>query len=170
MHSVHDTHPQSLNDGMTPDAAWRRKRAALSSNAPTVGWREWVSFGELGIPQLKAKIDTGARTSALHTSAIERPAPKRVRFCVAPQHRNDTGVWCEADIVDERWIIDTGGRREFRPVILTPVTLGPHVWPIEVSLTARDNMLFPMLLGRTALAGRFRVDPGASYLQSGRGA
>ena len=129
-----------------------------------VGWREWLSLPELGVDQIKAKIDTGARTSAIHAVMIKRPAPGRVRFAIEPDQRSSRKVWIETDVVDERWVSDSGGHREFRPVIRTEAVLGSHRWPIEITLTARHNMRFRMLLGRVALNTRFAVDPARSYL------
>lgn len=134
----------------------------------TVGWREWVSFPALGLAHIKAKVDTGARTSALHAFSLETFSEKgapMVRFRIHPiQRRLDIEQTCVAEICDRRTVSDSGGHREKRLVIATPVQLGERVWTIEVTLTKRDNMQFRMLLGRTALKGQYIVDPGRSYL------
>lgn len=134
----------------------------------TVGWREWAALPELGVPAIKVKVDTGARSSALHAYYVEpfgtgkRP---RVRFGIHPlQRRTDVEIHCEAEVVDRRMVTDSGGHRERRIVIVTPIRLGDVEWSIEVTLAKRDSMLFRMLLGRTAADGRLLIDPGESYM------
>ncbi len=134
----------------------------------TFGWREWVRLPELGIAQIKAKVDTGARTSALHAFEL-KPFTENgrdlIEFRIHPlQKDNETVVTCTAEILDQRRVTDSGGHSEERFVIRTELHVGAHRWPIEATLTARDNMLFRMLLGRTALQGRAVVNPSRSYV------
>ena len=139
----------------------RRERTLL-------GWREWVGLPELGLERIKAKVDTGARTSALHAFELRpfmKDGQQRVEFRMHPnQHDLDTVVDCVADVVDERMVTDSGGNREQRYVIETRLEIGEVARRIELTLTSRDTMLFRMLLGRTALKGWAQVDPGRSYL------
>ncbi|MFT4823776.1 MAG: hypothetical protein ACJASY_003864 [Halioglobus sp.] len=134
----------------------------------TLGWREWVGFPELGIKQIKAKVDTGARTSCLHAFRVEpfeRDGTSWVSFDIHPiQGRVDKFVSCEAPLIGQRSIRDSGGHEELRCVIETVVTIGDERLVAELTLTDRDTMKFRVLLGRTAIRGKYLVDSSGSYL------
>ncbi|CBL44919.1 conserved hypothetical protein [gamma proteobacterium HdN1] len=137
-----------------------------------IGWREWLSLPDLNIPAIKAKVDTGARTSALHASAIEpytdEFGARCIRFCMHPQQRSTTPeIWCTANVADQRMVTDSGGHKTLRYVIRTCISLHAWQWMAELTLTDRDTMRFRMLLGRRALHDFFLVDPSQSFLLGG---
>ncbi len=140
----------------------RRTRANL-----IIGWREWVALPDLGVQQIKAKVDTGARTSALHAFDIRRVrrGDKRyIRFKVHPEQRdNSIELEARAPLIDERLVRNSGGTEQLRPVISTTLEIMGMSWEIEMTLTTRDVMGFRMLLGREAVRGHALVDPGGSY-------
>ena len=154
----------------------RKRKAGGGAGArrrqpPTLlGWREWVGLPDLGVPWIHAKLDTGARTSALHAEDIERVAvaagqPERVRFTVRADGADGAPSRAvEADLVGERWIRSSNGQRERRPVIQTTIQVGGEARSIEVTLTARGEMGFQMLLGRQGLRKSFAVDPARSWI------
>lgn len=139
----------------------------ITTKKMVVGWREWVGLPSLGVEAIKAKIDTGARSSALHAFNVEPydlKGEEWVRFAVHPMQRNDSvEIGCVARVADRRWVVNPGGRRQKRILIETTIRVGTSSWPIELSLTDRDDMGFRLLIGRTAMHGRFRVDPDLSY-------
>ena len=130
---------------------------------PVLGWREWLALPDLGIHAIRAKVDTGARSSALHVDTLEcfqSGGREWVRFTVA------TGaglVVVESTVHDRRPVTDSGGHASERIFLRTALSLAGQAYPVEINLTSRRNMLFPMLLGRTALARHFLVDPARSF-------
>lgn len=141
----------------------------ITTQLPMLGWREWVALPELNIGQIKAKIDTGARSSALHAFAIDPYRKGRQRwimFAIHPsQLSTDVVVECHAPVKDRRLVSDSGGHKQLRYVIETELVLGRSLIRAEMTLTNRDSMRFRMLLGRTAMNTRFVIDPSSSYLQ-----
>ena len=138
--------------------------------AIAVGWREWAALPELGLPRLRAKVDTGARSSALHVERqwrfIEAGAPW-IGFALVPR-RHVGEVEAAAAIVDERMVTDSGGHRTLRVFVRTRLRLAGIEREIEINLSDRCGMRFPLLLGRTALADAFMVDPAGSFLHRRR--
>lgn len=138
----------------------------------TIGWREWVTLPELGIAAVKVKVDTGARSSALHAwnvARFKRDGAHWVRFQVHPIIDDDTTtVTCEAPLLGMKWVRSSSGKKTFRPVIHTTFLIGSHRYSIDLTLVRRDLMGFRMLLGRQALRRRFLVNSGRSFVQSAR--
>lgn len=138
------------------------------SSLLTVGWREWVALPEIGIPRIKAKIDTGARTSCLHTANYEifqKDNQDWVRFTVHPiKKRDEVESHAECPVTDYRIVRDSGGHEERRPFIKTTLEFPTKSWDIEISLSNRETMKFRMLLGRTSMRSKILVDCSQSYL------
>jgi hypothetical protein len=134
---------------------------------PIVGWREWVGLPELGCRRIKAKVDTGAKTSALHAFNIEefeRSGEAWVRFDIHPRQRaEEPVVSAEAKVLEYRIVRSSNGKESRRPVILTNLHWRDKKWPIELTLANRDSMGFRMLLGREAMRGRVLVDSESSF-------
>ncbi len=145
----------------------------LTETVPRVvlGWREWAALPELGIRDIKAKIDTGAKTSALHVmdaEVYERRGKQRVKFHVHPDVEGRVTVEADAPIAEWRDIKDSGGHTTNRPIIRALCQIGPYEKRIELSLTQRSDMGFRMLIGRQALRGGFVVDPSLSFVVTER--
>ena len=138
------------------------------SAKPVIGWREWVAMPKLGIRRIKAKIDTGARTGALHAwdiKPVRRKGVRWVRFKLHPKQRNNRySIACKAHVKDMREVRASSGHVEMRYVIETEIALGGRRWPIELTLTNRDKMGFRLLLGRASVRNAFLVNPGRSFV------
>ncbi|GJM25579.1 MAG: hypothetical protein DHS20C16_19940 [Phycisphaerae bacterium] len=141
----------------------KSKKKALA----VIGWREWVEMPDLGIKRVKAKIDTGARSSSLHAfdiKTVDRKGRTFVNFRVHPLQRNSKEtIECQAEVLEYRLIRSSTGHAQKRPVIVTEICVLGETWPVEVTLANRDDMGFRMLLGREAVRGRFMVDCGKSF-------
>lgn len=135
---------------------------------PVIGWREWIALPQLDIEVIKAKVDSGARTSALHAFEVDpyhKGTQLWVMFIIHPEQNNLTLIKeCHAPVKDRRMVTDSGGHKSKRFVIETQLVLGWHKVKAEITLTNRDTMKFRMLLGRTAMRNNFLIDPAASFL------
>jgi len=142
--------------------------ASVPIPLPISGWREWTCLPQLSIRSIKAKIDSGARSSCLHAFDMEfldREGVAWVRFAVHPIQRNDEKVvWCEAPVHDRRLVRSSNGEVSVRNVIRTELRIFGRTWPIDLTLNNRDAMGFRMLIGREAVRGRFLIDSNRSYL------
>ena len=161
-----DIHPQA------PARPVAMGRKPTSDPGLRIGWREWVSLPDLGIETIKAKVDTGARTSSLHAFNLQefrRDGRDMVRFEVHPEQKSTRHAsLVEARLHDRRTVKSSTGDTQVRPVIRTRIEILDRCWEVELTLTARDEMGFRMLLGRQAIRGRFAVDPGTSFLNGRR--
>lgn len=157
--------PKILLNGDRRLAAFPLDPGVLEDDSVVVGWREWAGLPGLGIARIKAKVDTGARTSALHVNSIETFEKGRttfVRFDVTGE--SETMPWHEAAATDRRLVKSSNGETELRFVIRTELRLAGRTWPVDISLTNRERMDLPMLIGREAIAGQMLVDAGRSWL------
>lgn len=135
-----------------------------------IGWEEWCALPELGLPAIKAKIDTGARTSAIHAFDIMsflNHGEVWVEFSIHPLQK-DTSITknCQARVIDKRYVMSSNGHKESRYVIQTTLGMGEYTWPIEVTLSNRDPLAFRMLLGREALRSHVVIDPTKSFVSN----
>ena len=139
------------------------------AEAFVLGWEEWVGLPDLALPAIRAKVDTGAKTSALHAFFIEPfglSGRRMVRFGVHPiPGRNDVKVICTAEVIDHREVTSSNGESEMRYVIRTHVKLADRTWPIELTLANRETMSYRMLIGRQAIQDDMLVDPATSFRQ-----
>ena len=138
----------------------------VANDVRTLGWREWMALPGLGLGALKAKLDSGARTSSLHVESIESyldGGARWLQFRVRPRRSAARVVTCRAPVVDRRRVTDSGGHRDERWFVMVEAELARQRFEMEMNLTDRGSMLFPLLLGRSAIAGRFRIDPALSY-------
>ncbi len=137
-----------------------------------IGWREWVGLPGLGVDAVKAKVDTGARTSAIHAFGIqpfEIDGAEWVRFQVHPRQRSRLPtITCEAPVHDRRLIRSSNGLQQSRIVVKTSLEMGGTSWPIELSLASRDELGFRMLIGRQGLRKKVLIDPARSYVTGKR--
>lgn len=171
--------PGARGDALRPTLKWATSEQSFSSPQSqrqgivagefVLGWEEWLALPELDLPAIKAKVDTGAKTSSLHAFVIEpfgSPMRPMVRFGVHPiPGREDVEVFATAEVVDHREVTSSNGDREPRYVIRTTVRIGERRWPIELTLANRESMSYRMLLGRQAIQEDMLVDPAASFLQ-----
>jgi hypothetical protein len=145
-------------------------RQVKHSKLKLVGWREWIGLPQLGVSAIKVKVDSGARTSALHASKIryleKLGGETWVSFLVTSQRAPHHSVRVRAPLVEQRKVKSSMGHASIRPVIRTEIQLGGETWSTEVTLVNRDPMGFRMLLGRQAVKGRFLIHPGRSFIQS----
>ncbi|HAI10294.1 MAG TPA: ATP-dependent zinc protease [Phycisphaerales bacterium] len=136
---------------------------------PVIGWREWVHLPELGDLVVKAKVDTGARSSALHAHKLkhftDEQGVEKVSFEIWPfQDSHAKASTFTLPVHESRWIKSSNGHQAYRPVVIVNITLMDQTWPIELTLTNRDEMGFRMLLGRQAIRRKMLVDAGKSFL------
>lgn len=145
-----------------------KKHEEIAIDKSMLGWREWIALPDLNIERILAKVDTGAKTCALHTFYIEefdKDGDSWLRFGVHPeQDSTQIVIHCEAIEKDRREVTDSGGHKEMRYVIEPTLRIGEVEFKAEITLTNRDNMTYRILLGRNALSRRFLVDPSRSYL------
>jgi hypothetical protein len=132
-----------------------------------IGWQEWCALPQLNLGAIKAKIDTGAKTSAIQAFDIKTFNCKdglHVRFALHPlQAHENLARECSAKVVDQRWIMSSNGHKEHRYVIQTLIIMAGETWEIELTLSDRDPLKFRLLLGRTALKGRVIIDPSKKF-------
>ncbi len=143
-----------------------RTRKPLAKPRLALGWREWLALPDLHIGRIRAKIDTGARSSSLHVDALETyvaDGREWVRFAIATGAAGEASSLVEAVVHDRRPVTDSGGHVGERIFLLTRIALAGQVFAAEINLTSRQGMSFPMLLGRSALRRRFVVDPARSF-------